>query len=90
MVGDLMAVLMIGVHQINDVVMRVAMFFNLGMMRGDDLCDLRDVMRHGAGIAGQENAHCQYKTQYASQEICDLPRHCACSHGSWPTSLQEY
>ena len=33
-----MAMAMIGVHHINDVFMSVAVFFNLGMMFGDDLC----------------------------------------------------
>lgn len=43
-IGDLVAMAVIGVHDIDDVLMGVAMFFDLGMMFGDDLCQFCEVM----------------------------------------------
>jgi len=59
MIRDLMAVAVIGMHQINDVFMGMAMFFNLGMMLGDDLCQFSEVMGHRAGVRGQEHTNRQ-------------------------------
>ena len=59
MVRDLMAVAMIGMHQVNDVLMGVAMFFNLGMMFGDNLCQFVEVMGDRAGVCGQQHTNRQ-------------------------------
>ena len=44
MIRDLMDVVMIGMHQVNDVFMGVAMFFDLGVMLSNDLRQFGEVM----------------------------------------------
>lgn len=59
MICDLMAVAMVGMHQINDVFMGVAMLFDLGMMLGDDLCQFSEVMSDRAGVRRQQHTNRQ-------------------------------
>jgi hypothetical protein len=59
MIRDLMAVAMVGMHQINDVFMGVAMLFDLGMMLGDDLCQFSEVMGDRAGVRRQQHTNRQ-------------------------------
>lgn len=54
MIRNLMAVAMIGMHQVNDVFMCVAVFFDLGMMFRDDLCQFGEVMGDRTRVRGQE------------------------------------
>ena len=44
MIRDLMAMTMIGMHHINDVLVGMAMFFDLGMVLSDDLRQFSEVM----------------------------------------------
>ena len=59
MIRDLMAVTMVGMHQINDVFMGVAMLFDLGMMLNDDLCQFSEVMGDRAGVRRQQHTNRQ-------------------------------
>jgi hypothetical protein len=59
MIRDLMAVAMIGMHQVNDVFVGMAMFFDLDMMFRDDLCQFGEVMGDGTGVCGQEHTNRQ-------------------------------
>jgi hypothetical protein len=44
MIRDLVAMAMIGVHHINDVLVGMAAFFDLGMVLSDDFCQSREVV----------------------------------------------
>jgi len=44
MIRDLVAMAMIGVHHINDVLVEMAVFFDLGMVSSDDFCQFRVVV----------------------------------------------
>lgn len=57
MIRDLMAVSMIGMYQINDVFMGVAMLFDLGMMFSDDLCQFGEIMSDRTGVRRQEHTN---------------------------------
>jgi len=59
MIRDFMAVAVIGMHQINDVFMGVAVLVDLGMMLGDDLCQFSEVMSDRAGVRRQEHTNRQ-------------------------------
>jgi len=59
MIRDLMDVVMIGMHQVNDVFMGVAMFCNLGVMFRDDLCEFREIMGDRTGVRRQEHTNRQ-------------------------------
>jgi hypothetical protein len=87
MVRDLVAVVMIGMHQVNDVFMCMSMCFDLGMMFRDDLCQFGEVMGDRTGVRGQEHTKRQGDGQQSSQVSRDCPCHSACSFGSGPTCL---
>ena len=59
MIRNLMAVAMIGMHHINDVFMGVAVFFNLGVMFRDDLCQFGEIMGDRTGVRRQEHTNRQ-------------------------------
>lgn len=86
-ISNLMAMAMIGVHHINDVFMGVAVFFNLGVMFRDDLCEFREIMGDRTGVRRQEHSYRQSDGQQSSQISRDLPCHSTCSCGSWPTCV---
>lgn len=53
MIRDLVAVTMICMHQVSDIFMGVAMFFDLGLMLRDDLCQFCEVMGSRARVRGR-------------------------------------
>ena len=87
MICDLMAVTMIGMHQVNDVFVGVAMFFDLGMMFRDDLCQFGEIMSDRTRVRGQEHTNRQSDGQQSSQVSRNMPCHSTCSRRSWPTRL---
>ncbi|MEP2530789.1 hypothetical protein [Shimia sp.] len=59
MVRDLMAVAMVGMHQINDVFMGVDMLLDLGVMFRDNLRQFGEVMGDRAGVRRQQHTNRQ-------------------------------
>lgn len=59
MISNLMAVAMIGVHQINDVLMAVTMFFDLCVVFRDGLRKFCKIMGYRTGVRRKQHAHSQ-------------------------------
>jgi len=78
-VRDFMAVVVIDMHQVNHVFMGVAMFFDLGMMFRDNLCQLGDIMGDRTGVCGQNHTNRQKDSQQSFQVSRDYPHHSTCS-----------
>ena len=64
-VRNLMAMTVIGVHQVHDVFMGMTMFLNLGLMVRHDLGEGCQVVGHGAGICRQHDADRKSGDKYA-------------------------
>jgi wobble nucleotide-excising tRNase len=56
MIRDLMAVAIVGVHQINDVLMGVTMFFDLCVVFRDDLRKFCKIMGDRTGVRRKDHA----------------------------------
>jgi hypothetical protein len=64
-VRNLMAMTVIGVHQVHDVFMGVTMFLDLSLMVRHDLGEGCEVVGHGARICRQHDTHRQGDRKYA-------------------------
>lgn len=59
MIRDLMAVAIVGVHQINDVLMGVAVLFDLRVVFRNDLCQFRKIMGDRARVRRKQHTNRQ-------------------------------
>lgn len=75
MVRNLRGMSMKGMNHINYAFAGVTVFFELGMMIGNDLCQFGDIVRHRAGVGRKNYAHRQSDGQPNPQLSLDLSCH---------------
>lgn len=86
-VCHIMSVSMIGMDDIDNVLVGMTVFFDLRVMVSNNLCQLSDIMRGYAIVGRQDDPDRQSDSQYDSQINRNLPSHTACFCGVWPTCL---
>ncbi len=75
MIRDFMAMIMIGMYQVNDVFMRVSVLLDLGLMVCNDFGECHKVVGHRTGVCRQHDAKRQGDGKNASEISRDFPFH---------------
>jgi hypothetical protein len=75
------------VHQINDIIMGMAVVVTLSLMRGHDFDHLAQIMRLTLGIRRQNDPQRQNDGECKAQPECRLSSHLPVSAGLGPLDL---
>jgi len=89
-IGHLVPMAPEGVHKIHNIVMGMAVVFDLCLMLGHDLCDLEQIMRLGLRVRRQNHPHRQSDGDCKAQEYYRLSYHLPVSAGLGPLALSPW